>query len=146
MLLAGRKSAPVPKAAKIASVCHSQAGGSGVHTNPQLCMVDLLSRQPIGSSSPHHFSSSSNCWFSSSTFTKSEYIHPLSQIVLEHLQTHHSSWIEHVGLDKGLNLNKDGTFVLRFPSVNKDESASTDDRDDDVKSEDGNASISGSIW
>eukprot|EP00956_Cyclotella_meneghiniana_P030636 scaffold77880_cov74-Cyclotella_meneghiniana.AAC.1 len=49
-----------------------------------------------------------------STFQKSEYIHPLSQIVLEHLQTVHSDWVERNGLETGLILNKDGTFVLRF--------------------------------
>ena len=49
-----------------------------------------------------------------STFEKSEYIHPLSQIVLEHLQTVHSDWVHRNGLETGLELNKDGTFVLRF--------------------------------
>jgi hypothetical protein len=48
------------------------------------------------------------------TFAKSEYIHPLSQIVLEHLQSSHSEWIRRMGLDKGLELKKDGTFILRF--------------------------------
>lgn len=50
-----------------------------------------------------------------STFTKSEYIHPLSQIVLEHLQSHHSEWLNRMGLERGLEVKKDGTFVLRFP-------------------------------
>ena len=45
---------------------------------------------------------------------KSEYIHPLSQIVLEHLQSTHSDWVQRMGLDKGLQVKKDGTFVLRF--------------------------------
>ena len=54
---------------------------------------------------------------SSSTFTKTEYIHPLSQIVLEHLQSKHGEWVKTRGLDKGLELKKDGTFVLRFPQA-----------------------------
>ena len=66
------------------------------------------------------------------TFTKSEYIHPLSQIVLEHLQSHHSQWIQQVGLDTGLRLNKDGTFVLRFPG-------SGDEAVDET-------AVDGSIW
>lgn len=48
-------------------------------------------------------------------FTKSEYVHPLSQIVLERLQSHHATWVKRMGLTTGLKLNKDGTFVLRFP-------------------------------
>ena len=32
--------------------------------------------------------------------------------MLEHLQNHHSEWVQSRGLDKGLKLNKDGTFVL----------------------------------
>jgi hypothetical protein len=43
---------------------------------------------------------------------KIEYIHPLSQLVLEHLQKSRSEWIEAMHLDKGLKLNEDGTFVL----------------------------------
>jgi len=48
---------------------------------------------------------------------KSAYVHPLSQIVLEHLQNSCSEWVSKVGLDKGgLTLNKDGTFLLKFPT------------------------------
>uniref|UniRef100_A0A7R9W628 Uncharacterized protein n=1 Tax=Pseudictyota dubia TaxID=2749911 RepID=A0A7R9W628_9STRA len=43
------------------------------------------------------------------------YIHPLSQIVLEHLQVSRSDWLLRKGLDQGLTINKDGTFVLSFP-------------------------------
>ena len=63
---------------------------------------------------------------SSSFFTKTEYIHPLSQIVLEHLQNHHSEWVQSRGLDKGLELKKDGTFILRFPQVDKADDDSVD--------------------
>jgi len=49
--------------------------------------------------------------------TKSAYVHPLSQIILEHLQQSRSDWVSQVGLDKGgLTLHKDGTFVLKFPT------------------------------
>jgi len=64
---------------------------------------------------------SSRLLFSSSSseneamFAKSEYVHPLSQIVLERLQSHHANWVKRMGLTTGLQLNKDGTFVLRFP-------------------------------
>ena len=47
---------------------------------------------------------------------KIEYVHPLSQLVLEHLQTTRSEWVQRMGLDKGLTLNSDGTFLLTFPS------------------------------
>lgn len=53
----------------------------------------------------------------SSTFKQSAYVHPLSQIVLEHLQSRHGTWVTDVGLDTGLQLKEDGTFVLRFPGA-----------------------------
>ncbi len=50
--------------------------------------------------------------------SQSAYVHPLSQIVLEHLQRSHSDWVSKVGLDAkgGFTLHSDGTFVLNFPS------------------------------
>ena len=66
----------------------------------------------------HRFHSSLQCR-QLSDFAKSEYIHPLSQIVLEHLQSTHSDWVQRMGLDKGLEVKKDGTFVLRFDNVQK---------------------------
>ena len=85
-----------------------------------------------------------------STFTKSEYIHPLSQIVLEHLQSSHSQWVQHVGLDTGLKLNKDGTFVLRFPGTDDGESLAgsiCDDKTDESCTGNSNKlPVNGSIW
>ena len=64
-------------------------------------------------------------YFSTDTgFTKSEYIHPLSQIVLEHMQLQHGRWVEKSGLNTGLTVNKDGTFLLRFPRSNNDDGSS----------------------
>lgn len=40
------------------------------------------------------------------------YVHPLSQLVLRHLQTHCHDWICKNGLDRGLVLRRDGTFQL----------------------------------
>mmetsp|Transcript_8212 Transcript_8212/g.12212 ORF Transcript_8212/g.12212 Transcript_8212/m.12212 type:complete len:158 (+) Transcript_8212:68-541(+) len=50
---------------------------------------------------------------------KESYVHPLSQIVLEHLQTKQSEWVEKTGLHYGgFDLKKDGSFVLKFPREN----------------------------
>jgi len=51
---------------------------------------------------------------------KVEYVHPLSQIVLEHLQSARCDWVEENGLDRGLTLQRDGTFEIKFPSYEKD--------------------------
>eukprot|EP00545_Synedropsis_sp_CCMP1620_P012836 CAMPEP_0119013684 /NCGR_PEP_ID=MMETSP1176-20130426/8747_1 /TAXON_ID=265551 /ORGANISM="Synedropsis recta cf, Strain CCMP1620" /LENGTH=161 /DNA_ID=CAMNT_0006966793 /DNA_START=18 /DNA_END=503 /DNA_ORIENTATION=- len=51
---------------------------------------------------------------------KVEYVHPLSQLVLEYLQTDRSDWIVSHGLDKGLTVHRDGTFLIKFPSYDKD--------------------------
>jgi hypothetical protein len=50
------------------------------------------------------------------TTTTPVYIHPLSQIVLEHLQNHHADWAQQQGLDQSLQLHSDGTFTLTFPN------------------------------
>lgn len=43
------------------------------------------------------------------------------------MQTTHSNWLQNSRLSTGLRINKDGTFVLRFPSTN--ESVITNDDD-----------------
>jgi hypothetical protein len=43
----------------------------------------------------------------------SVYVHPLSQIVLNHFQTHCHDWIRSKRLDHNLLLRQDGTFVLK---------------------------------
>lgn len=40
------------------------------------------------------------------------YVHPLSQIVLRHLQTSCHDWIKSKGLDTNLVIHRDGTFAL----------------------------------
>lgn len=45
---------------------------------------------------------------------KPTFVHPLSQIVLEHLQTSHPGFLTQHGLDKNLHLRPDGTFTLTF--------------------------------
>mmetsp|Transcript_4905 Transcript_4905/g.5698 ORF Transcript_4905/g.5698 Transcript_4905/m.5698 type:complete len:155 (+) Transcript_4905:37-501(+) len=51
--------------------------------------------------------------------SKIEFVHPLSQLVLEHLQKERSEWVEKNGLEKGLTVLRDGTFVIKFPSYDK---------------------------
>ncbi|KAL7441711.1 hypothetical protein ACHAXH_004749 [Discostella pseudostelligera] len=107
----------------IASRAGALQGRVGDQPKPPPCYFGMRARNNYGSSSSsspptplcqiaHHRYYPSIHF---STFTKSEYIHPLSQIVLEHLQSHHSQWVTRMGLDTGLKLNKDGTFALRFP-------------------------------
>jgi len=44
------------------------------------------------------------------------YVHQISKTVLQHLQTDRHDWLQRTGLDRGLRLNANGTFVLQFPS------------------------------
>lgn len=85
----------------------------------------------------------------SSTLKQSAYIHPLSQIVLEHLQSRHGPWITDMGLDTGLQLKEDGTFVLRFPSAGGG-SVADEDAVGDIEAEGRDAEETmtdhGSIW
>ena len=89
--------------------------GTARRRNPHLENRLYYSSSSSSSSSPSASSSSSLSLSSSSSFARSEYVHPLSQIVLERLQSSHADWVSRVGLDTGLKLNGDGTFVLRFP-------------------------------
>ena len=54
---------------------------------------------------------------STSSPPETQYVHPLSQIVLEHLQTSQSAaaFVAKSGLDQSLSIHKDGTFTLQFP-------------------------------
>jgi hypothetical protein len=44
------------------------------------------------------------------------YVHPLSQIVLNHFQMNYHEWIRSKRLDQNLIVNSDGSFVLSSPS------------------------------
>eukprot|EP00978_Attheya_sp_CCMP212_P048530 scaffold535582_cov55-Attheya_sp.AAC.2 len=46
---------------------------------------------------------------------KVTYVHPLSQIILEHFQGERSDWIRENKLERGLTIQEDGSFVLVFP-------------------------------
>ena len=62
-------------------------------------------------------SSSSSSSKPSSLFSKEQYVHPLSQIVLTHLQQSQSDFLRQYGLvENSLTFHKDGTFTLAFPS------------------------------
>ncbi|OEU10738.1 hypothetical protein FRACYDRAFT_246549 [Fragilariopsis cylindrus CCMP1102] len=64
-------------------------------------------------------SSSSSSSKPSSLFSKEQYVHPLSQIVLTHLQQSQSDFLKQYGLvENSLTFHKDGTFTLAFPSSN----------------------------
>lgn len=43
------------------------------------------------------------------------YVHPVSKVVLQHLQDQRSGWLETQGLHRGLQLKINGTFLLQFP-------------------------------
>jgi len=134
---------------------HSQPSRAGIlhpHDNQVQCPGRHHARTKYPSSSQmkmvdSYHRNQSNHYFS--TFTKSDYIHPLSQIVLEHLQSSHSNWVQRVGLDTGLKLNKDGTFILHFPSSGDDGGGGDIDTDDEASegnSSEDKASTNGSIW
>lgn len=44
------------------------------------------------------------------------YVHQVSKSVLCYLQNYKHGWLSATGLDRGLRLNANGTFVLQFPS------------------------------
>jgi len=57
---------------------------------------------------------------SSSSPSRNEYVHPLSQIVLDHLQSTRQDWVKEKGLSESVRMNPDGTFEIRFPSYPND--------------------------
>jgi hypothetical protein len=54
-----------------------------------------------------------------SSILQHAYVHKISQTVLQHLQNTHHGWIVSQGLDRGLRLNPNGTFVLQFPNTSR---------------------------
>merc|ERR1740130_2072699 len=77
-------------------------------------------------------SSSSSSSKPSSLFSKEQYVHPLSQIVLEHLQQSQSDFLKQYGLvENSLTFHKDGTFTLAFPSSNTSTTPNTTDNNFD---------------
>lgn len=51
-----------------------------------------------------------------SSYLHPVYVHIVSKTVLQHLQDRRSDWLIANGLDRGLHVNANGTFVLKFPS------------------------------
>jgi hypothetical protein len=43
------------------------------------------------------------------------YVHHVSKLALQHLTANQSDWLVEKGLDRGLKLHSDGTFILNFP-------------------------------
>jgi hypothetical protein len=92
----------------------SGSGRSRIHTgNGNSGSIPISSRtspeSPVTVSSNKDPSSGG----SPPTATESVYIHPLSQIVLQNLQSEEChEWIMRAGLDRNLTVHKDGTFSL----------------------------------
>ena len=45
------------------------------------------------------------------------YMHHVSKIVLQHLQDSRAGWLIEQGLDSGLQIKSNGTFLLHFPAT-----------------------------
>ncbi len=129
-------------ATRAESFYHMQRGGEKMSTAKQyyhvMLPLSLTPPTPLSCRRHHKYP-----FIKFSTFTKSEYIHPLSQIILEYLQSHHSQWISRMGLDTGLKLNKDGTFALRFPPSSD---GAIDIAGVEAVTDGSLTAISGSIW
>ena len=67
---------------------------------------------------------------SSSSAIRIDYVHPLSQIVLEHLQSTRKNWVMESGLSDTLKLQSDGTFEMRFPTSSSSSSSNSGGDDD----------------
>lgn len=44
------------------------------------------------------------------------YVHHVSKIALEHMQEKRADWLVEQGLDRGLHINPNGTFMMSFPA------------------------------
>jgi len=50
------------------------------------------------------------------TPVKKESVHPLSQLVLEYLQSNRAGWVKDRGLNESLKIQANGTILMRFPN------------------------------
>uniref|UniRef100_A0A7S1FZ73 Uncharacterized protein n=1 Tax=Corethron hystrix TaxID=216773 RepID=A0A7S1FZ73_9STRA len=109
---------------RIPSKCHSiSTARKTTKTTLSLLHSVVISRQSLSAfpslfpSSPF---SSSLLWpslFSSSSGingVRTAYVHPLSQIILEHFQKSKAGWIQKMGVEKNLTILENGTFEIKF--------------------------------
>lgn len=79
----------------------------------------LPASHPLALTTTARYSSTSTS--SSETAAEEErifpvYMHHVSKIVLQHLQDAQSDWLVQQGLDRGLHVKSNGTFLLHFPA------------------------------
>jgi hypothetical protein len=89
----------------------STSGGSTGHgTIGSIAPTDMPNTSPLESSNNKDPSSQTPPPPTASEYV---YVHPLSQIVLQHLQSEEChEWMKQAGLDRNLTVHRDGTFSL----------------------------------
>ena len=105
-------------ASKIRSLVSPSSLGFGNCLRRGVVAATKRQQRNLGSgtnSSSNSSSSSSKPPLSKVNSLESVYIHPLSQIVLLHFQNTFHEWIVAQGLDRTLQIHRDGTFCLDFP-------------------------------
>jgi len=69
----------------------------------------------------HEIPSSSSSLRDDKPYLSVVYVHHVSKLVLQHLQNARGGWLVEQGLDKGLHIKPNGTFVLHFPANGTDD-------------------------
>lgn len=78
------------------------------------CRVERPSLTTLSSSS---FGNTARSFSTTFELDRTVYVHPLSQMILEYLQSQKNDWVLAHGLE-GLTVHRDGSFELKFDSVN----------------------------
>ena len=124
----------------------SHTSPKGVAARTFLCSLATRSTARTLRSAQHRLFSATGSATPSSQ--EQQYVHPLSQIILEHLQSNQSEFLAKSGFEiSNIQYRKDGTFALTFPNDTNNSSTrnETESNTINTSNEDG-SDERGKIW
>ena len=129
------------------TLLRSLTSPKGVAARTSLCSLATRSTARTLRSAQHRLFSATDSATPSSQ--EQQYVHPLSQIILEHLQSNQSEFLAKSGVEiSNIQYMKDGTFALTFPNNDTNNSNTSNDTESNTintSNEDGSVER-GKIW
>ena len=106
----GRRHVPSPMVLRPLSAGRGAGGGDGPYGKK-----DAVAATAVAAAGGESGTAAAAVAATPAAAASDRYVHPLSQIVLERLQSCHGGWMASSGAHRSLELHDDGTFSLRFP-------------------------------
>lgn len=133
------------------TLLRSLTSPKGVAARTSLCSLATRSTARTLRSAQHRLFSATDSATPSSQEQQYVYVHPLSQIILEHLQSNQSEFLAKSGFEiSNIQYRKDGTFALTFPndtSTNNSNTSTHDTESNTINTRNEDDSVErGKIW